>query len=255
MKTVAVHSGKFHADEVFAVAILKLLHPKLEVIRTRNPEEYDAADLRVDVCGRYNPEKGDYDHHQPEGAGKRANGIPYSSAGLIWKHFGKELVNSREAWQKIDDKIIQPIDAVDNGIDTFKPILLMPYTISSVINVFNPNWKDKSSFDESFKEAVRFATEIIKKEIHRADSIKEAEKIVLESIKESPKEYIILKKFCPWKHTIMERTKNTTKTRQPRRTRTTRIHKKPTNTSQQNNTKKTKRMDKRQKRTRKKTSK
>ena len=35
---IAVHEGKFHADDVFAAAILTLVFPKIKIIRTRDEE-------------------------------------------------------------------------------------------------------------------------------------------------------------------------------------------------------------------------
>ncbi len=66
---VATHPGGFHADDVFAIAALRLVHGDLEVVRSRDPEVLAAADLRVDVGGRYAPATGDFDHHQRGGAG------------------------------------------------------------------------------------------------------------------------------------------------------------------------------------------
>src|SRR3712207_7557428 len=58
------HPGNFHADDVFAVAVLQLVHGELEVVRTRDPELHAAADVRIDVGGRHDPATGDFDHHQ-----------------------------------------------------------------------------------------------------------------------------------------------------------------------------------------------
>ena len=52
MTRAATHSGGFHADDVFALAVLRIVHPDLEIVRTRDPEVLAAADYRVDVGGR-----------------------------------------------------------------------------------------------------------------------------------------------------------------------------------------------------------
>ncbi len=36
MTVVATHPGNFHADDVFAVAVLGLVHGPLEIVRTRD---------------------------------------------------------------------------------------------------------------------------------------------------------------------------------------------------------------------------
>ncbi|MEK6937212.1 MAG: MYG1 family protein [Nanoarchaeota archaeon] len=203
MKTVAVHDGDFHADDVFAVAILKLIDKNLNIIRTRDPKEYITADLKVDVGNKYDPSKGDYDHHQKEGAGKRENGIPYASAGLIWKHFGRQLVKTEEAFYYIDKKIITPIDADDVGIKVYKEDICEPYTVPKAILDLNPKWQEKKQeFDKYFKKAVSFALEILKKEIKFVNSLNKIRKLINKAI--TDKEYIILDKLIPWKEEIIK---------------------------------------------------
>jgi uncharacterized UPF0160 family protein len=46
---IATHNSNFHADDVFAVAALKQLYPSAKVIRTRNLDELDQADIVLDV--------------------------------------------------------------------------------------------------------------------------------------------------------------------------------------------------------------
>src|SRR3989344_6790531 len=121
IKTVVTHCLNFHADDVFAIAILKIIYPDLKVMRIghQDIESQKKADIRVDVSGRYNHELGDYDHHQAGGAGKRENGIPYAAAGLIWKHYSYKIAG-KEVQEYIDKKMIQYIDADDNGVDAYK---------------------------------------------------------------------------------------------------------------------------------------
>ena len=49
---VVTHSGVFHADDVFAYALLRIfLGQKLELERTRDPAIIARADLALDVGG------------------------------------------------------------------------------------------------------------------------------------------------------------------------------------------------------------
>ena len=63
--TVAVHSGPFHADEVFACALLLWTdrYHSPTIIRTRNAEIIGQAELAADVGGDYDPERLRFDHH------------------------------------------------------------------------------------------------------------------------------------------------------------------------------------------------
>src|SRR5919107_2835519 len=101
---VATHPGTFHADDVFAIATLRLALGDVAVVRTRDEAELRAADVRVDVGGRDDPATGDYDHHQRGGAGERANGIRYASFGLVWREHGADLAGSEDAATAIDER-------------------------------------------------------------------------------------------------------------------------------------------------------
>ncbi len=63
---IATHNGKFHADEVFAISLLRRLErfAEAEIIRTRDTELLKTADVVVDVGGQYDPATDRYDHHQ-----------------------------------------------------------------------------------------------------------------------------------------------------------------------------------------------
>src|SRR3954449_10407357 len=111
----ATHSGGFHADDVFALAVLRIVHPGVEVVRSRDPEVLAAADFRVDVGGEDDPAGGDFDHHQRGGAGERPNGIRYASFGLVWRHVGVDVAGSEEAAASVDERLVQGVDANDTG--------------------------------------------------------------------------------------------------------------------------------------------
>ncbi len=208
-KTIAVHDNAFHADDVFAIAILKLVYPNAKIIRTRKEDLLKKTDIRVDVGRSYNPKKGDFDHHQPSGAGKRENGIPYAAAGLIWKHFGKKLA-SLNSWNKIDERIMQYIDANDNGIKTFLTKNTEPYTISNAISGLNPPWLDINAkkFYRNFIKAASIAEYILKTEIKREEEIIYARRILRDKIKKNYfNEYLVLNKYIPWEETLVNESK------------------------------------------------
>ena len=63
-KTVAVHSGNFHPDDVFAVAALAIYFGYIpKVIRTRDQQVINKADYVLDVGRLYNPLTNRFDHH------------------------------------------------------------------------------------------------------------------------------------------------------------------------------------------------
>lgn len=205
IKEIAVHDGTFHSDDVFAAAIITLVYPDSKIVRTRDPDELEKADMRIDVGRKYDIEKGDFDHHQKEFTRKRENGIPYASAGLIWESFYDKLVDTKEEFEYIDKKLIQPIDAHDNGMSLLNgPV--KPYTLQKVINTFFPDWKeDNPDYDKGFNEAVKFAQTILKKEIENAKDLKDAKEVIKNKVVQTDKEYLVLDKEMPqWGEIIYE---------------------------------------------------
>lgn len=200
---IAVHNGNFHADDVFATAMLSILDPNIKIIRTRKEEDLKKADLRVDVGRKNNPNTGDFDHHQEGGAGKRKNGIDYASAGLVWKHFGDKITKDPEITKYLDEKIIQYVDANDVGINSYKSDIKI-YTIAEVISSLNPSNQNNTEkdFDEQFNYAVKIIIDVLKREIKKAKEIIKARDILLSKISNSDKDYIILEEKIPWKETL-----------------------------------------------------
>ena len=60
----STHDGRFHADEIFALAVLNLIFPDLEIVRSRDENVYKNADIIVDVGHVYDPDNLIFDHHQ-----------------------------------------------------------------------------------------------------------------------------------------------------------------------------------------------
>ncbi len=125
---IATHDGTFHADETLACAVLTYIFESSQIIRTRDRELMESADLIIDVSG-INDER-HYDHHSPDFNLARDNGIRYATAGLMWHKFGNEFLSRivrdhpgfklsaeaiPEAWKRLDREIMFMVDLNDNG--------------------------------------------------------------------------------------------------------------------------------------------
>lgn len=177
MQKVVTHNGGFHADDVFAVATLQLHFgvENLEVVRTRDEEVIASGNIVVDVGGVYDPETLRFDHHQ-NGAPVRENGIPYSSLGMIWKEYGEQVSGSPEVAIEIEQRLILPIDAIDNGVSIYESKIsnLNPVTIQDIVALMKPISKDESQIDSCFIEVCDFARKILIKAIgHTVDNLAE----------------------------------------------------------------------------------
>lgn len=107
---IITHNGVFHADEVFAVAILeRFIGGNTEIIRTRDKSIIEVAknnvnDFVIDVGEAYNADSNNFDHHQ--------NSDLPSSAGLIFDRFNNL---SKNAKKRLDVSLLSFIDAVDRN--------------------------------------------------------------------------------------------------------------------------------------------
>jgi uncharacterized UPF0160 family protein len=206
---IATHPGNFHADDVFAVAVLGLVAGPVEVVRTRDEALQAQADVRVDVGGRSDPSTGDFDHHQKGGAGERSNGIRYASLGLVWRHHGAELTGSTEAAAAIDERLVQGIDANDTGQKISESLVgdIRPMTVSGVVAALNPAWDedlDGEQEDALFADAVALATRILERELAGAAAFARAQQLVRDAIGRATDPRIIeLDRNMPWREPVV----------------------------------------------------
>lgn len=203
------HSGIFHADEVFATALIKQFYCDLQIIRTRNPKVLSAAleeptTIIVDVGQVYDQELLAFDHHQKNAPLPRTNNVPYSSFGLVWdwikyQHSG---IND-QVWEIIDSTLVQAVDAVDCGYGIRGK---NTYSISQAISSFNDS---RSTESESFTAAVNFASEILYNVIKGAIKKNQLESVLTKAI-ENPSfngQVLIFNQFVPgWQNRVIAET-------------------------------------------------
>jgi len=207
---VATHDGGFHADDVFAVAALRLVEPPLALVRTRDRALLDQADVRVDVGLRDDPATGDFDHHQKGGAGARANGIPYASFGLVWRHHGAAICggDARVA-DRVDARLVQGVDAIDTGFTLSQPVLdgVRPLDVSDLVDAFNPHWDEDPSDAERlarFDEAAALAGGILRRAIAAATAAERAHALVCAAIARAEDPRVIeLERSMPWHEAVV----------------------------------------------------
>lgn len=168
-KPPLIHLTKLQADEALAVHLLRLTHEYsgASVTRSRDPEVLEKCDIIVDVTGIYDEVK-HFDHHQRTFTGTFSPNhvTKLSSAGLIYKHFGKEIIATYTSqpvdapsvetlYQKLYSEFIEAIDANDNGISAYPSSAGPPafsergITLPSLVGGLNPRWNEKITDDLS----------------------------------------------------------------------------------------------------------
>lgn len=174
MKTIAVHSSTFHADDCLAIYLL-LNTTEFEnsvIIRTRDQDTIDKCDAVVDVGGIYDNLLHRYDHHQKTFTDRFPNSeITMASSGLVYLHFGEEAIKKicKKLKLELNEEsldfvynymyfhFVQEIDAQDNGISQSneKPSFQISSSISSRISRLNPHWKTENpDIDKFFRKGV-----------------------------------------------------------------------------------------------------
>ena len=207
MITIGTHNGIFHADEVFAVATVKKVHPDVQILRSRDPEELKEADLLIDVGMVYDHAMGYYDHHQKGGAGGRWDtngGVPYASFGLIWCHFGVDACAGNPiVADMVDEELVAVIDASDAGVRLCEG---PNYSVSAIISGLNPTWCEKNrDADKAFEEAVDLAGQVLQRKIASCMARESARSIVRRAIaKAGDDPVIVLGDYCPWQEVVTE---------------------------------------------------
>jgi uncharacterized UPF0160 family protein len=218
---IVTHGGKFHADDAWAVAVLNLVFPDSEIVRTRDPALIEAGDFAVDVGGIWDPATGRFDHHQKGFCGARSSGVPYASAGLVWKEYGARCVSILAATHTgqqlkdddalqiayaIDADVVQYLDLSDVGAAKNAP---GGYGLSAVIAGFNPGWLDEQRLGygaeteafrlSQFRRAMAILTDIMVNAVkYRVGSLLAVEQVRKSELLEGGKVLFLKNGALPW---------------------------------------------------------
>ncbi|GMM28082.1 Myg1 protein [Martiniozyma asiatica (nom. inval.)] len=230
---ICTHSGSFHADEALAVYMLRLLpqYKHATLVRSRNPEIWEASDIVVDVSGKYDAVKF-FDHHQREfeTTFNEKYQTKLSSAGLVYKHFGKEIISQvcslnssidqdkvkiDYLYDKIYSDFIEAVDANDNGINRFEDqdnlvsrFKDRNFSLAGAISNLNPSW-DEEPTDADFDRQFLIASELIGKAFfnylsYMGNSFLKAKQYVIDAYNnrldvDSSGQILVFDRFVPWK--------------------------------------------------------
>ncbi len=231
---ICTHSGTFHADETLAVFMLKLLgrFSNAKVVRSRKPADWEASDIVVDVSGKYDGKKF-FDHHQREFTGTFNDQYKtkLSSAGLVFKHFGKEIIcsvlgfstekNAKDidfVYDRVYKDFVEAIDANDNGINKYaNQNDLIPkfhdrnFSLAGTVANLNPSW-DSDPTDADFDAQFQVASQLMGKAFMQflnyiGKSFLPAKQYVQKAFDErfsvdKSGKIILMNRYVPWKEHI-----------------------------------------------------
>jgi uncharacterized UPF0160 family protein len=213
---LATHSGTFHLDDAFAYAVLRLAlglgaaGEDHALVRTRDEAAITEADVAWDVGAIYDPAAGRFDHHQ-RGAPVRDDGLPYSAAGLVWRHYGEAVVAAMlepseeehlaaPVASAIDREVVRRIDGIDNGVGEPGGAL----GLASLVEDLNPGWDspavgDREAEDAAFLRAADLAAGFLRRRVEAVRARLAADAVVLAAYARSADPRVLeLDRKLPW---------------------------------------------------------
>jgi len=177
LRSIGIHDGSFHADEVTACALLILfdLVDRNKILRSRNQVDLDECEYVCDVGGIYNPLIKRFDHHQVDYIGEM------SSAGMILKYLHDEDVIDKGIFSYFKDHLVDGVDAIDNGRDQPKT---GHASFSSVIANFMPvsYLATPEEVERAFYSALAFTVDHLTRLLDRYQYIVECAGFVKEAM-------------------------------------------------------------------------
>ncbi|XP_037037518.1 MYG1 protein isoform X2 [Bradysia coprophila] len=238
--TIGTHSGIFHCDEILACFMLRQLpqYANAKILRSRDEKVLKDCDIVVDVGGQYDKSKNLFDHHQKSFVHTFSSLRPeypnydkvrLSSAGLIYTHFGEEVIREilkkqcdltidnhllGKIFEKVYQGLIQEIDGIDNGVPMFdgEPKYRITSDISSRVGRFNPDWNATEGVDvqQQFEKAMVIAgEEFLDRVLYYGSVWHPARAIVEEALENrftihSSGQILSLDRICPWKDHLFD---------------------------------------------------
>ncbi|AYV86709.1 MAG: hypothetical protein Sylvanvirus7_7 [Sylvanvirus sp.] len=236
---LGTHNGTFHCDEALAIWMLSSLSmfENATIVRSRSPKELDSCEVVVDVGGVYLPSEGRYDHHQ-RGFNETLSPhhkIKLSSAGLIYKHFGREVIQQIIGTPLLSQKtldilyfhiykgFVACIDGIDNGIKQYKeggsPDYVIKTDLSARVGYLNPEWHEQVNEEQMmmrFQKAVQLTGQELTDHVMRAykswiparqcvyDAVNDLTNNHNQDSSSLSNEILILKSYVPWKSHLFQ---------------------------------------------------
>jgi len=150
-RSLAIHDGSFHADEVTACSLLLLFGQidRDKIYRTRDPKVIEDCEIVCDVGGVYDPQRRRFDHHQLDYQGS------LSSAGMVLLYLKDQGRIDPSLYDSLNKTLVMGVDAHDNGVAKWE---VGTTSFSQVISNFLPIEYDATPavMEQAFFQAVDF---------------------------------------------------------------------------------------------------
>ncbi len=146
--TIVTHDGQFHADEIFAIALIFEVIGECDIIRTREITKemlQDPETWVIDVGGKFDEETHNFDHHQDGGL--------ESSNVLVLNYLAKKKIVGVSLFMRLSGPF-REISLIDrNGYEETNG-----FQVNSLIKSFN-------ALKDGFELALKVAQSFIRAQI------------------------------------------------------------------------------------------
>ena len=200
---IVVHGGCFHADDIACVALLKLVHNEVNVVRKFKVDvSTETADYILDIgrMDKVTDSQVFLDHHQGPEIIDNTQVKHCAFSKLVERMLDADDVVFRK---HLFNALVLPVSAQDNGQNGAE-LGLMPSPLTFV-NAMTLSWKDDQKLsDQRFNEVVDMAMVVIKNIIKNVKDKVEAINEVTYAISRAEGGVMTLGRFLPWTDTVVE---------------------------------------------------
>jgi len=191
--SVATHYGIFHTDEVSAIALLRAggFNVNVERLNHQTPaEELKKYDLVIDIGRTYNPDKGQFDHHQD---------LNIEASNMLILEWLKKTEKISETQYKEVLPLMKIISDGDRGKGDIRPA----DSIIEFISAMNTDDIYSENQTVAFEQAVNLVEGHLERLFAVANKKEITQKILTEQAKEVAPNVIEMPKFLPfWNEVI-----------------------------------------------------
>lgn len=155
-KKIVTHAGQFHADEIMAIAIVRMFTPAIppveRVFKVSEEDLKDPSVLVIDIGGDYNEKLSNFDHHQDRDL--------EASNVLVFRFLAKRFAESYGVdFDKFRIKMLynglENISDIDRGFISITDS--RNFTFNSIIR----NMNSKEDKEDAFSQAIYLAEAVL----------------------------------------------------------------------------------------------
>ncbi len=191
-RSIGIHDGVFHADEVTACAMLILFDQADadRVVRTRDEKKLSYCEFVCDVGGVYDSENKLFDHHQATYRGE------LSSAGMVLEYLKQQRIVAAEEADFLHYMLVKGVDDHDNGRSPQIPgTTLFSHVIANfAVTTYGASPEE---MDRAFHQALDFCIGHLRRLLERHRYNRECRKVVERAMQEG-KQCLMFDEAIPW---------------------------------------------------------